>query len=284
MKSSVTGLLPRPSDRELSRELLSAHLPSLLAEARRVRDAGHGDTLTYSRKVFIPLTQLCRDVCHYCTFSRAPKADRRAYLTPEEVLAIARQGDQAHCREALFTLGDRPELRWDVARHALDAMGYSTTVDYLHASAASVLEHTRLLPHLNAGVLTRQEMQRLRKVSVSMGLMLESGSRRLMEPGMPHHGSPDKDPAVRLAMIEQAGELAIPFTSGILIGIGETREERISSLMALHDIDQRHGHLQKSSSRISVQSRARRWRMRRSPTWTNCCGPLLSRGSSSGHG
>ncbi|MCW5668696.1 MAG: 5-amino-6-(D-ribitylamino)uracil--L-tyrosine 4-hydroxyphenyl transferase CofH [Hydrogenophaga sp.] len=215
-----------------------------MALSRKLRDAHHGDTLTYSRKVFIPLTQLCRDVCHYCTFSRPPKADRRAYLTPDEVLSIARGGDRAHCKEALFTLGDRPEHRWDIARQALAELGHATTVDYLHASAALVLEQTGLLPHLNAGVLTIDEMRRLREVSVSMGLMLESGSPRLMQPGLPHHGSPDKDPAVRLAMIDQAGALRIPFTSGILIGIGETREERIDSLLSLNELHQRHGHLQ----------------------------------------
>jgi FO synthase len=244
MNDATVGLLPRPRDRALAKELLAAELPALLAEARRVRDAGHGDTLSYSRKVFIPLTQLCRDVCHYCTFSRPPKADRHAYLLPEEVLSIARQGDAAGCHEALFTLGDRPEHRWELARRALAQLGYASTAEYLYASAANVLAHTRLLPHLNAGVLSREEMQRLREVSVSMGLMLESGAARLMQPGLPHHGSPDKDPAVRLAMIDQAGELAIPFTSGILIGIGETRDERVSSLMALHALHQRHGHLQ----------------------------------------
>ncbi len=219
-------------------------LPRLLAEAARLRDAGHGDRVSYSRKVFIPLTHLCRDVCHYCTFATTPRDGQRAYLSPDEVLAIARAGKQAGCHEALFTLGDKPELRYRVARDELKALGYATTIEYLAAMCALVLKETGLLPHANPGVLSRDELALLRKVSVSQGMMLESSSARLCERGGPHFGSPDKVPAVRLATIEQAGELAIPFTSGILIGIGETREERIEALLALRDLHERHGHLQ----------------------------------------
>ncbi|THD04785.1 7,8-didemethyl-8-hydroxy-5-deazariboflavin synthase [Panacagrimonas perspica] len=216
----------------------------LMTEARTLRDKGHGDVISYSRKVFIPLTQLCRDVCYYCTFSRAPRAGRPAYLTTDQVMDVVRQGEAAGCHEALFTLGDKPELRWDVARRALEQMGFASTVDYLHACASKVVAESRLLPHLNAGVLTTDEMRRLREVSVSMGLMLESASPRLMEPGQVHFGSPDKDPTLRLKMIDEAGALRIPFTSGLLIGIGETRAERVESLLALRHLHERHGHLQ----------------------------------------
>ncbi len=219
-------------------------LPRLLAEAARLRDAGHGELVSYSRKVFIPLTHLCRDVCHYCTFAQTPKAGQRAYLSADEVLAIGRAGKAAGCHEALFTLGDKPELRYRVARDELTALGYSSTIEYLAAMCALVLKETGLLPHANPGVLAREELITLRKVSASQGVMLESTSVRLCERGGPHFGSPDKDPAVRLATIEEAGALAIPFTSGILIGIGETRKERIDALLALRDLHERYGHLQ----------------------------------------
>jgi len=245
--SALPGIWPghaRRDDAVLAAELLNTPLTALMTEARDLRDAGHGDTLSYSRKVFIPLTQLCRDVCHYCTYSRAPGHERRAYLSAEEVLEIARAGQMAACDEALFTLGDRPEDRWAIAREALDRMGYASTLDYLHASCTSVIEHTGLLPHVNAGLMSRDWLLRMRDVSVSMGIMLENISERLTQRGQAHFGSPDKHPARRMAMIEQAGELAIPFTSGILIGIGETRQERIDSLFALRDVHLRHGHLQ----------------------------------------
>ncbi len=219
-------------------------LPRLLAEAARLRDLGHGELVSYSRKVFIPLTHLCRDVCHYCTFAHSPKADQRAYLTADEVLTIARAGKAAGCHEALFTLGDKPELRYRVARDELKALGYATTIEYLAAMCALVLKETGLLPHANPGVLTRDELIALRAVSASQGIMLESTAARLCDRGGPHYGSPDKDPAVRLATIEQAGALSIPLTSGILIGIGETRAERIEALLALRDLHERHGHLQ----------------------------------------
>ena len=200
--------------------------------------------VSYSRKVFIPLTQLCRDICSYCTFAQAPQPGKRAYLTADEVLAIAKAGQAAGCTEALFTLGDKPELRYKFAREELAALGYATTIDYLHAMCALVLKQTSLLPHVNPGVMTRDEMLRLREVSASMGLMLESTSERLCEKGGPHFGSPDKHPAVRLEVLRLAGELKIPFTTGILIGIGETREERIDALVAIRNLHQRYGHIQ----------------------------------------
>ncbi len=187
---------------------------------------------------------MCRDVCSYCTFAQAPQPGVRGYLTPDEVLAIAKAGQAAGCTEALFTLGDKPELRYKAAREELVALGYATTLDYLHAMCALVLKETSLLPHVNPGVMTREEMARLREVSASMGLMLESTSERLCEKGGPHFGSPDKHPATRLEVIRQAGELQIPFTTGILIGIGETRQERIDALIAIRDLHQQYGHIQ----------------------------------------
>ena len=224
-----------------SEDLTTAPLGELLERARAVR--GHRP-VTYSPKVFIPLTKLCRDVCGYCTFARPPRKGERAYLTDEEVLSIARAGAAAGCHEALFTLGDKPELRYRVAREELAARGCDTTVMLLARMARLVLDETGLLPHLNPGVLTAEDVRALRPVSVSMGLMLETASSRLGERGMPHFGSPDKDPAVRLATIAAAGEAAVPFTSGILIGIGETRAERIDALLELRALGERHGHLQ----------------------------------------
>jgi FO synthase len=212
--------------------------------AASIRDHGHGAVVTYSPKVFIPLTQLCRDVCHYCTFAKTPRNDQAPYLTPEQVLAIARAGARAGCHEALFTLGDKPELRYAGARKALAALGYESTLSYLAAMARLVRQETGLLPHLNAGVMTAQELQELRAVSVSHGLMLEGVAPSLCAPGGPHYGSPDKQPAVRLEMIAAAGQQKIPFTSGILIGIGETRKERVEALLALRDLNDEYGHLQ----------------------------------------
>ncbi len=221
-----------------------APLPELLARAASMRDAGHGRNLSYSRKVFIPLTKLCRDVCHYCTFAERPRAGRPAYLSPEDVLAIARAGAAAGCTEALFTLGDKPELRYRAATEALAALGHTTTIDYLRAMCALVLKETGLLPHANPGVMTRDEIASLREVTASQGVMLESASARLCDPGGVHYGSPDKLPAVRLETIRLAGELAVPFTTGILIGIGETRAERLDSLLAIRDVHARYGHIQ----------------------------------------
>ncbi|MBG0828043.1 bifunctional FO biosynthesis protein CofGH [Planomonospora sp. ID67723] len=225
-------------------------LDVLLGHAGRVRDAGlqaagRPGTITYSRKVFIPLTRLCRDRCGYCTFATAPHKLDSAFLSPDEVLAIARQGAAMGCKEALFTLGDRPEERWHQAREWLDAHGYDDTLSYVRAMAIRVLEETGLLPHLNPGVMTWRDLQRLKPVAPSMGMMLETTSRRLFEEkGQPHHGSPDKDPAVRLRVLEDAGRSNVPFTSGILIGIGETIEDRAESLFALRKVAREYGGLQ----------------------------------------
>ena len=222
----------------------TAHAEALMPAAAALRDRGHGGVVSYSRKVFIPLTQLCRDVCHYCTFAQPPRRGERAYMTLDEVVAVAKAGEAAGCKEALFTLGDKPELRYEAARRELAALGHATTLSYLRQAAAVVLGETTLLPHLNPGVLTAHDLADLRPVSVSQGLMLESAASRLCEKGGPHHGSPDKRPAARIETIRLAGTLSIPFTSGILIGIGETRAERIESLLALRDLHDRHGHIQ----------------------------------------
>src|SRR6187200_982676 len=222
--------------------LLEVPLDELLAAARGRR---RGDGLvTYSPKVFIPLTTLCRDVCGYCTFARPPRRGERAYLREEEVLAIARAGAAAGCTEALFTLGDKPELRYRVARDELRELGCETTLEYLGRVARLVLEETGLLPHLNPGVMSRGELEALRPVSASMGIMLETTAERLGAKGGPHWASPDKVPARRLETIRLAGDLRVPFTSGILIGIGETREERIEALLALKTLGEEHGHVQ----------------------------------------
>ncbi|MSP95811.1 MAG: 7,8-didemethyl-8-hydroxy-5-deazariboflavin synthase subunit CofH [Betaproteobacteria bacterium] len=215
-----------------------------MQDACRLRELGHGRVISYSRKVFIPLTRLCRNVCGYCTFVRGPKQVDHAYLRPEEVLEIARLGRDAGCREALFTLGDRPETVHASARAALAALGYGSTLEYLAAMCALVRAETGLLAHTNPGVLDQAEIAALRRVSVSQGMMLESTAARLCAPGGPHHGCPDKLPAVRLAAIEAAGRACVPYTSGILIGIGETRLERIEALLALRDVHARHGHVQ----------------------------------------
>ncbi len=219
-------------------------LAALSGVAGAIRDQAHDHVISYSRNIFIPLTKLCRDVCHYCTFAQPPKRGERAYMSIEEVLEIARAGAAAGCTEALFTLGDKPELRYKVAREELAALGHETTISYLAEVAGIVAEETGLLPHANPGVMTREDIALLREVSVSQGIMLESLSPRLMEKGQVHHGSPDKDPTARLETMRLAGELQAPFTSGILIGIGETRQERIESLLALRDLHEAHGHIQ----------------------------------------
>jgi FO synthase len=224
----------------------------LLAAAARVRnaglvDAGRPGVVTYSRKVFVPLTRLCRDRCHYCTFATVPHRLPAAFLEREEVLEIARAGAAAGCKEALFTLGDRPEDRWPAAREWLEARGYASTLDYVRACAIAVLEQTGLLPHLNPGVLSWAELTRLKPVAPSMGLMLETTATRLWsEPGGPHFGSPDKEPAVRLRCLTDAGRVGVPFTTGILIGIGETRVERAESLFAIRSVARAHGHVQET--------------------------------------
>ncbi|SNS36659.1 FO synthase subunit 1 /FO synthase subunit 2 [Geodermatophilus pulveris] len=229
-------------------------LDRLLTAAGRVRDAGLASAgrpgvVTYSRKVFIPLTRLCRDRCHYCTFVTTPGQLRREgrvpFLSPDEVLDVARAGAALGCKEALFTLGDRPEDRWPVAGEWLAAHGFDSTPAYLRAMAIRVLEETGLLPHLNPGVLSWEEIQRLKPVAASMGMMLETTATRLWsEPGGPHHGSPDKEPAVRLRVLEDAGRSAVPFTTGVLLGIGETPAERVDAVGAIRAAHRRHGHVQ----------------------------------------
>ena len=217
---------------------------ALAAVAGELRDRGFRNVVTYSRKVFIPLTHLCRDVCHYCTFAQTPKKIGRAFMGVDEVLELCHQGARQGCQEALFTLGEKPELRYSAARRALEELGFPDTLSYVQHVASRVLAETGLLPHINAGCMTAAEIAGLRAVSASMGIMLESASTRLGEKGMPHYGSPDKDPALRLQTLELAGQAAVPFTSGILIGIGETRRERIEALLALRASHERHGHLQ----------------------------------------
>ncbi|HZR41263.1 MAG TPA: 7,8-didemethyl-8-hydroxy-5-deazariboflavin synthase CofG, partial [Ktedonobacteraceae bacterium] len=233
-----------PTDSEARTLSEFSNLPALLDTASRLRDQVHHNRISYSRKVFIPLTQLCRDVCHYCTFAHPPRRGQRAYLSREEVLTIARAGAKAGCKEALFTLGDKPERRYKVARQELAELGHETTLAYLTEMAELVLKETGLLPHANPGVMTAEDIALLRRVTVSQGIMLESISERLCERGGPHYGSPDKRPVVRLETIRLAGELKVPFTSGILIGIGETRLERIEALLALRDLHRRYGHIQ----------------------------------------
>jgi FO synthase len=225
-------------------------LIDLCASAARVRDAGlveagRPGVVTYSRKVFIPLTRLCRDRCHYCTFATTPNRLESPYLSPDEVLAIAKQGAALGCKEALFTLGDAPEDRWSAARQWLDEQGYDSTLGYVRAMAIMVLEETGLLPHLNPGVLRWEDFQRLKPVAPSMGMMLESTATRLFtDVGGPHYGSPDKDPAVRLRVLEDAGRSAVAFTTGILVGIGETLQERAESIFALRRVSREYGGIQ----------------------------------------
>src|SRR5215470_19146145 len=227
-----------------------ADLDRLLGYVGRTRDAGlaaagRPGVITYSRKVFVPLTRLCRDRCGYCTFATVPGRLDSPYLSPDQVLAIAGQGVALGCKEALFTLGDRPEDRWPAARNWLDQNGYDDTLSYVRAMAIRVLEETGLLPHLNPGVLTWRDFQRLKPVAPSMGMMLETTAARLFtERGGPHYGSPDKDPAVRLRVLEDAGRCSVPFTTGILIGIGETRAERAESMFAIRQIAREYGGIQ----------------------------------------
>jgi FO synthase len=233
---------------DLAREWL-AHLETvslshLLSRSEAMTLDGHGTVVTYSRKVFIPLTQLCRDVCHYCTFAKRPSELAAPFLELDAVLAIARAGEAAGCREALFTLGDQPEARYSVAREWLAERGYASTLDYVAAASKAVLAETSLLPHLNPGLMGAHDYAALRPLSASMGLMLESASDRLCGKGMPHFGSPDKVPAARLESIRLAGEAQVPFTTGLLIGIGETRAERVEALLAIRDLHAHYGHIQ----------------------------------------
>ncbi len=229
--------------RELAR--LAHHSPDLVVRAAgELRDSVTGPRITFSKKVFIPLTKLCRDSCGYCTFAHPPVPGHRAYMTLDEVLDVARAGEAAGCAEALFTLGDKPERKWPEARAELEAMGHATTIDYLAAACAAVLEETSLIPHANPGALTQTEATALRAVTASQGTMLETLSKRLLKRGGAHFGAPDKKPEVRLRTLEAAGVAAVPFTTGILVGIGETFEERIDALLAIRASHERHGHIQ----------------------------------------
>ncbi|WBY00534.1 5-amino-6-(D-ribitylamino)uracil--L-tyrosine 4-hydroxyphenyl transferase CofH [Ramlibacter tataouinensis] len=230
---------------ESERELLREPVAELARRSGAIARLAWGDTITYSPKVFVPLTKLCRDLCGYCTFSRDHSVAReKPYMDLDEVLAVARDGEAAGCHEALFTLGDKPELRYPRAQEWLRSRGYATTVEYLARACGEVAGKTALLPHVNAGVLSREELAALREVSVSMGLMLEVNSPRFMQKGMPHYRSPDKDPQVRMRMLREAGELRIPITTGLLIGIGETREERLQTLRDIRDLHEEFGHIQ----------------------------------------
>ncbi|WUK77070.1 bifunctional FO biosynthesis protein CofGH [Kribbella sp. NBC_00359] len=250
LKRADDGKTLDPAEVEVLLGASGDALTTLMATAARVRDQGLADAgrpgiVTYSKKVFIPLTRLCRDRCHYCTFATTPGRVHSPYLSPDEVLEIARQGAALGCKEALFTLGDAPEDRWEAARQWLEEAGYDSTLDYVRAMAIRVLEETGLLPHLNPGVMSWQDLQRLKPVAPSMGMMLETTSRRLFEEkGQPHFGSPDKDPAIRLRVLEDAGRSNVPFTTGLLIGIGETLEERADSIFALRKIARQYNGIQ----------------------------------------
>jgi len=221
-----------------------ADLPGLLAAARTVKERFKPNVITYSRKVFIPLTNLCRDYCGYCTFRRDPGQRGARTMSPEEVLEVVRCGERLGCTEALFSLGDKPEQLFPEMREALRRLGYRSTLDYLEAICELVMRETTLLPHPNPGLLSSAWLKRLAKWSPSIGLMLETTNRNLMASGAAHDNAPDKLPAKRLRTVEEAGKLGIPFTTGILIGIGETQQDRIESLLAIRDLDRRYGHIQ----------------------------------------
>ena len=252
MPSPVPSILEHlGTDRRLSREeavglkaVRGEDFNRLMSLAAQRRDRNWGRAITYSRKVFIPLTNLCRDTCGYCTFAQPPSSRSARIMTPEEILAIARAGQRAGCKEALFSLGEKPELRYPEAREALAALGYTRLIDYLHDMCELVLRDTGLVPHANPGTLSVEEISLLRPVTGSMGMMLESVSLRLMEKGKAHYGCPDKHPSVRLETLENGGRLKVPFTTGILIGIGEYWTERIDTLLAIQDVFERHGCIQ----------------------------------------
>ena len=215
-----------------------------MAEARRIRESHWGDVVTYSRKVFVPLTNMCRDTCGYCTFVKHPTSPEANIQTPEQVLATAKRGEAKGCKELLFSLGEKPEERYDAAKAALARLGYSRMTDYLADMCALVLRETTLLPHVNAGTLAEDEIERLRPVAASMGMMLETISRRLNKRGQAHFACPDKTPIQRLRTLERTGQRQVPFTTGLLIGIGETWEERVDALVAINEVHLRHGHIQ----------------------------------------
>ena len=225
-------------------EFFENPLSDIMARACEIRDAYWGRTVTYSRKVFVPLTNMCRDTCGYCTFVKHPSSAEANILRPDEVLKMALNGQKNGCRELLFSLGEKPELRYREARKALGMLGYSKMTDYLYDMCDMVLRETSLLPHVNAGTLSNAELLNLRDVSASMGMMLETVSRRLTRKGQPHYACPDKTPTQRLRTLERAGQNSVAFTTGLLIGIGETFQERIDALVAINESHLRHGHVQ----------------------------------------
>jgi 7,8-didemethyl-8-hydroxy-5-deazariboflavin synthase CofG subunit len=232
-------------DRNTAFRLASeAPLPDLLSAATELRARGKGTTITFSKKVFIPLTTLCRDYCSYCTFRKDPGQAGAHFMTPDEVLVLAEQGRSAGCKEALFSLGDQPERIFPEAREFLRRQGFSRTLDYTAAMSELVLDRTGLLPHANPGVMDRPALERFKEANASVGLMLETVSVRLMRDGLAHANAPDKVPALRLRTIEEAGKLSVAFTTGILIGIGETLEERIDSLFSIRALHEKYGHIQ----------------------------------------
>ena len=241
---AAEGRAPSADEAALLLETPADQLPRLLAAAAARRDQGHGRRLTFSAKVFVPLTTLCRDYCGYCTFRKDPGEPGAFTMTPEEVLALVRAGERLGAKEALFSLGDKPEALFAEHRDFLKRHGHRTTLGYLRAVSALVLEETGLLPHANPGLMAERDLAALREVSVSMGIMLESVSERLLGPGAAHDRAPDKVPARRLKTIALAGKLGIPFTTGILIGIGETFAERVASLLAIRELHERYGHVQ----------------------------------------
>src|SRR5580700_3421161 len=244
----VAGIRPgKPISRDVALALIHCSdddLPQLLSAARAAKERFKPGVVTYSRKVFLPLTNLCRDYCGYCTFRRDPSDPGAHTVTPDEVLSVARAGEKLGCTEALFSLGDKPELLFPEMRETLRQLGYKSTLHYLEAMCEKVLRESSLLPHPNPGLMSAEWLQRLARVAPSMGLMLETTSARLLAKGAAHDNAPDKDPAKRLRMIEDAGRQQIPFTTGILIGIGETLEERVDTLIAIRDVHARHGHIQ----------------------------------------
>ncbi len=244
LEKALAGELLTPAEAYQLVEAPEGALPDLYAAASQLRQQHKGHIVSYSRKVFIPLTTLCRDRCGYCTFVKSPGDPAARTLAPEEVLAIAEAGRRAGCTEALFSMGERPELRHNLARQHLRELGYSSMIDYLRAMCELTLNETGLLPHANAGTLTAEEIVSLREVNASLGMMLESVSERLTQPGQAHFGCPDKLPNIRLATLRFAGELHVPFSTGILVGIGETRRERVDALLAIRDLHLRYGHIQ----------------------------------------
>lgn len=226
------------------RTCLSCDLSELMQQASDIRDAHWGRRITYSRKVFVPLTNMCRDTCGYCTFVKHPTAPEASILSPEQVLKMARKGERSGCKELLFSLGEKPELRYEQARMALARLGYERMTDYLRDMCKLVLDETDLLPHVNAGTLSDGEIDQLRPVAASMGMMLESVSRNLTRKGMPHYGCPDKVPLQRLRTLDRAGQKKVPFTTGLLIGIGETWQDRIDALVAINKAHRKYQHVQ----------------------------------------